>query len=133
MNVAGVILHQFGFDVEVDYERFVLVGENLAQECSADFLFHVEDSELAAGGINENAKGERQIRFGGEVLDGLRLAVFEDLEIIFGQIGNQHAVLVFDVEEYSHHVDVDLQSLGLTSSGACWASARIAKGSKFEL
>ena len=38
-----------------------------------------------------------------------RLAVFEKLEIVLGQAGNQPAFLVFDVEKELHHVDVDLQ------------------------
>ena len=112
VNVAGVVLYQFGVDVEVDDVGFVFVGENLAEECAADFLLHVEHSELAAGGINEDAEGQRQIRFGGEVFDGLRLAVFEDLEVIFGEVGNERAVLVFDVEEESDHVDADFEGLG---------------------
>jgi hypothetical protein len=39
---------------------------------------------LAAGGIDEDAEGERQVRFGGEVFDGLRLAVLKNREVAFG-------------------------------------------------
>ena len=44
VNVARVILHQFGLNIEVHHERLVLVGKNLAQECATDLFFHVEDS-----------------------------------------------------------------------------------------
>ena len=37
------------------------------------------------------------------------LAVFEDLEIALGQVGNQPAFLVFDVEKELDNVDVDFQ------------------------
>ena len=48
VNVAGVVLHQFGIHIEVDDVSLVLVGENLAEECAANFLLHVEHSRLAA-------------------------------------------------------------------------------------
>ncbi len=42
MNVPGEVLHQRRIHIEVDYVGLVFVGENLAEECSADFFLHVE-------------------------------------------------------------------------------------------
>ena len=49
---------------------------------------------------------------GSEILHGLRLAVFLDVEVVLGQVGNQRAVLVFYVEEKLHHIDVNFQGFG---------------------
>ncbi len=67
--------------------------------------------QLAAGRIDEDAKRKRQVRFGGKVFDGLRLSVFENREIVFGQVRNKRSVLVFDVEEESDQVDADFEGL----------------------
>ena len=111
-NVTRVILHQRRVDVEVNHVGLVLVGENLAEKRTADFFLHVEHSHLAAGRIDEDAEGERQVRFGGEVFDGLRFAVFEDREVVFGKVGHECAMLVLDVKEKSDDVDADFQGLG---------------------
>ncbi len=79
---------------------------------AADLLFHLEHALLAAAGIDQDAERQRQIGFGFKVLDGLRLAVFENVEIILGQAGNQGAALILHVEEELHDLDVDLQGLG---------------------
>ena len=41
----------------------------------------------------------------------MRLTVFGDLEVVFGQIGDERAVFVFHIEEKLHHVDAHLQGL----------------------
>ena len=123
VNVAGVILHQLGVDVEVDDVGLVLVGENLAKERSADFFFHVEHSALAAGGIDEDAEGERQIRFGGEVLDGLRLAVFEDFKSSLVWLGMSAPCLSFTLKKTPTTLTLTLRvSLG------CWSSGLLSAG-----
>src|ERR1039458_9825639 len=105
----GVVLYQFSIDAKVDDVGLILVGKNLAQKRSADFFLHVEHSQLAAGGIDEDAERQRQVRFGGEIFNGLRLAVFEDRKVVLGKVGNERAVLVFDVEEESDHVNTDFE------------------------
>ena len=47
--------------------------------------------------------------FGGEIFDGLRFSVFQYLEIVFDQVGDQPAFLVLDVEKELDHVHIDLQ------------------------
>ena len=86
---------------------------DVLEERRANFFLHVEDAHLAAAGIDQDAEGQRQIGFGLEILDGLRLAIFEDFEVVFGEVGDQRAVFVFDVEEELHDLDVDLESARL--------------------
>src|ERR1700692_4002873 len=57
VNVAGVILHQFGIHVEVDDVGLVLVGKNLVEESAADLLLHIEDVALAAGSEDKKVGG----------------------------------------------------------------------------
>ena len=107
--VAGEVLQQIDGDVEADDVRLVLIGKNLAEKCAADFFLHVDDVALATAGIDHHAQSQRQVGLGREVLDGLRLAVFVYLEVIFLEVGNQPAVLLLDVEEQLDHVDVNLK------------------------
>src|ERR1019366_6588521 len=111
LHVARVVLQQTGIDVEIHDKRQIFVGQYLLQKRSADFFFHVEDVQLAAAGVNQDPQCKRQVRFGSEVLDGLLLAVLEDVKVIFGHVRDQRAVLVFDIEEKLHHIDVYLQGL----------------------
>ena len=112
MNVAGEILQQTGIDVEVDDEGFIFVGQDLFQERATDFLLHVENSQLTAAGVDQDSERERQVGLGGKIFHGLRLAVFRDIKISFGKVRHECAVLVFDVKENLHDVDVHLQSFG---------------------
>ncbi len=54
-------------------------------------------------------ESQGKIGFGGEIFDGLRFAVFQNLEIVFGQVGDQPPFLVLDVEKELDHVHIDLQ------------------------
>ena len=95
---------------------------------AANFLFHFEHAQLAIAGIDENAEGQRQIGFGLEIFDGLGLAVLGDVKVVFGEVGDQRAMLVFDVEEELDDLDVDLEGfdglvLRLVAGGSCRAEA----------
>ena len=57
-----------------------------------------------AAAVNQNAEGERLIGLCGEILDGLWLAIFKNLEIIFAEVGNQRAMFVLDVKKDVHHI-----------------------------
>ena len=50
---------------------------------SGDFLLGTEHARFAAAGIHQQAQGERLTGVSLVVLDGLRLAVFKNLELIF--------------------------------------------------
>jgi len=47
----------------------------------------------------------------------LRLGVLEDLEVIFGLIGNEGAVLVFDVKEESDYITLTFRVSSDCSTG----------------
>ncbi len=90
----------------------------------------VQHAGLAGAGIDHDAQGQRLVRFRREILDGLRLAVLEHLEIVFGEIGNQHAMLVLHIEEQVDNVHLGLEGLQrllvgrrlrLLVLGRCWA------------
>ena len=52
---------------------------------------------------------KRQARFRGKVLDGLRLAIFEDLKAVLGQIGDEAAFLIFHVEKELDHINAGFE------------------------
>ena len=45
------------------------------------------------------------------------------VEVVFGQVGDERAMLIFDIEEKSNDVDVDFQGLAGPWSSGFWASA----------
>ncbi len=61
----------------------------------------------AVAGVDQDGEAQRQIGFGGEFDDGLRLLVFEDLEIALGEIGDEAALFVRDGEEHVDARDVE--------------------------
>jgi hypothetical protein len=63
-------------------------------------LLDIQQVSLAGADVDQQADGQRQIGFAREVFDGLRLAVFEDREIVLGQVADQAAVLVMHRSQY---------------------------------
>jgi len=66
---------------------------------------------LAAAGIDEDPKGQREVGFGLEIFNGLMLAVLEEVEVVLGQVGDQRTMLVLNIEKQLDDFDVDLQRL----------------------
>ena len=118
MNITRVILHQRGVDVEVDDIGLVLVGENLPEERAANFFLHVEHIALAARGIDQDAEGERQVRFRGEVFDGLRLAVFKNVKSSLVRLGISAPCLSLTLKKSPTTLTLNLS----VSAGACSSS-----------
>ena len=56
-------------------------------------MFGVDQPLLASADVHQQADGQRQIGFAGEVLDLLLLAVFEQVEVAFLQVADQGVVL----------------------------------------
>ena len=112
MYIAREVLQKVHADVKADDVGLILVGEHLLQERSAHLFFHIDDVALAAAGINQNSECERKVRLGSEILNGLWFAVFLDVKVVLGQVGNERSVLVFYVEEKLHHIDVNFQGFG---------------------
>ena len=94
-------------------EKLVRPRQN-ASEVPDAALHERHDVDHAAAGVHENA--DRRIDFVLLLkdLNGLLLIVFEDVEIVLGQIGYEIPVLIFDRGEDTDEVDIDFQVLGKT-------------------
>src|SRR5271165_802584 len=110
-NIVGEILVEVHIHVKVDDEGEVLVPQYAVQELSARFLLDGQNSRLAGAGVDHDSQRQWLVGFCREILDGLRLAVFEHLKIVFGEVRNQHAVLVLHVEEQVYDVHFRLEGL----------------------
>ncbi len=71
-----------------------------------------EDVHLGAGGVEEDADGERQVLLLGEVLDLLRLFVLEEGAVVLVEVGDV-AVFIAHRHVEVDEVDGDLESLGV--------------------
>ena len=100
-GAVGVVGEQVYVDVEGDEEGLILGLEDFLEEAGSGLLLQGEDVGLGAGGVEQDADGEGEIFFLGEVLDRLRRFVFGDSAVVFVEVGDV-AVLVAGAE-----VDVD--------------------------
>ena len=83
--------------IEVDEEGLVFVfAEDMVEERAAGGAFLVEDAALAEAGVDEEAEGEGETGFFGEVGDGLGLGVLFEGEVVFREIADDVAVFVAD-------------------------------------
>ena len=73
--------------------------QNAADESHGGLLLEPELLANAVAGIYKDGQAEGQVGFGGELLDDLRLLVFDDLEIVFPEIGDEPALLIRDREQ----------------------------------
>jgi hypothetical protein len=97
LSRGGEVLEEFDFVIEVDEEGFVFVfAEDVVEEGSAGGAFLIENAALAEAGVDEEAKGKREIGFFGEVGDGLGFGVLLEGEIVLGEIADQVAAFVAD-------------------------------------
>lgn len=94
--------------IEVDEEGFVFVfAEDVVEEGAAGGAFLIEDAALAEAGVDEEAEGEGEIGFFGEIGDCLGLGVLFEGEVVFGEIADQVAVFVADGGEEVDGGDAD--------------------------
>src|SRR6266481_442608 len=105
------ILQKLDVGAEADDEGLVFGAQRALEKRTSNFLFHIEDAQLAAARVEQDAEGQRQVGFGPEIFNALGLAVFEQVEVVLAQVGNQRATLVLDVEEQLDDFDVHLQRL----------------------
>ena len=97
LSRGSEVLEEFDFVIEVDEEGFVFVfAEDMVEERAAGGTFLIEDAALAEAGVDEEAEGEREIGFFGEIGDGLGLGVLFEGEVVFGEIADEVAVFVAD-------------------------------------
>ena len=111
---SGEVLEEFDFVIEMDEEGLVFVfAEDVIEKRAAGGAFLIEDAALAEAGVHEEAEGEREIRFLGEIGDGLRLAVLIEGEVVFGEIADEVAVFVSDGGDVIDGGDVEGDRRGL--------------------
>ena len=111
VGVAGVVGEKIDVHIEGDEKSFIFRAQNAAEKSSAGLLLQRQNILLASAGVEQDSQGEGLIVLGGEVLDLLRRLVFQDGEVILGEMGNERAVLVVHGEVKAHQVDVDLEGL----------------------
>ena len=93
--------------VELHDEHVVLVfAKNLVEETQAGAALGIEHVYLAHAGVDHESDGQGKIGFAREITDGLRAAVFEDLEIVFRQIAKDFVILVSDRGEKVDNLNV---------------------------
>jgi hypothetical protein len=112
-GAVGVVGEEIDVNVEGDEEGFVFGGEDVFEELGSGLLLEGKDVLLAAAGVEEDADGEGEIFFLGEVLDGLGCPVFEDVAVVLVKVGDV-AVFVADGEVNVDEVDVDFEGLDVT-------------------
>ncbi|MEZ5391980.1 MAG: hypothetical protein R2724_03685 [Bryobacterales bacterium] len=101
-------MEQLDVDVEAHQEGQVLVDtQNFVEEGVAGRTLDLDHALLADAGIDEQADGERQIGLPAEILDLLRLAVLEDLEVVLGEAIDEQALLVPNGRKDVHDLNVD--------------------------
>src|SRR5208282_3954234 len=93
-RILGEISQEVYVEVEADDHRFVFLAHDLMHETRRCVLFGVQDILHAAAGVDQDSEGDRHVRLFGEVGNFLFLAIFQDLEIVFAQVGNDAVMLV---------------------------------------
>jgi len=102
------VLEKFDLVIEMDDEGFVLVlAEDVIEKGATGGELLIKDAALAEAGVDQQAKGEREIGFLGEISDGLWFGILFEGEITFGEIVDEGVVLVADGDEEIDGVDVD--------------------------
>ncbi len=109
VGVAGVVGKKVDVYIEGDEKGFIFGAQNAAEKSGSRLLLQGKNVLLAAAGVEQDPQGQGLIVLGSEVLDLLRGLVFQDGEVVLGEVGNQRAVLVMDGEVKADQVDVDLE------------------------
>jgi len=81
----------------------------LIQETLAGCSLLIQNIPLTHAGIDKQAEREGKIGFLRKIANRLRVTIFREEEIVFGQIANDLAMLVPDNDGQSDHFDVDRQ------------------------
>src|SRR4029077_1778792 len=103
MHAVGQVLQKVHGNIKANNESQVLIREHLLQKAAGNYLFFRQGAVHTVTAVNEQADGKRLVRQRGKILDGLRLALFQQLEMIFFQIGDEGAVLVFYIKQHVDH------------------------------
>ncbi len=120
---------------EADREDLVLGAEDLLQEELNILGVALEEFVLRVGAVDEQADAEREFGFAGEGDDLLRNSVFEYLEGVLIEAGDELAGGVVDAEGEGDEMDLGVEDGLLRFAGGCEKEQRkqsdseVAKGS----
>jgi hypothetical protein len=104
------ILEQLHFSVKMDDECLVFgSSQHLIQETLAGRSFLIQNIPLAHAGVDKQAEREGKVGFLRKIANRLRVTIFLEEEIVFGQIADDLAMLVSDSDRQSDHFDVHRQ------------------------
>src|SRR5262245_4314345 len=82
-------------------------SQHAFDEFAGSFLFEPETVTDTVAGIDQNGEAQRKIVFGKELENILRALVFDDLEIVACQAGDEAALFVSDGERHADAGNVD--------------------------
>src|SRR5271157_535226 len=102
------VLQELDLPIEVDYEGLVLVvwAHEVVEEAVAGDALLLDQTALARAGVHQQSQGEGHVSHLGEIVDGLRLAVLLQFEVVFGQVVDDLPVLVEHRGENVDDLDV---------------------------
>src|SRR5581483_10583701 len=108
-RAVGEILQQIDVHIKGEEKGLILRPQRALQKLAARILLERQHTLLAARSVKQNAQGKRQTGFGHKALQRLRHLVFIDCAIVFGEVRNKLAALVFYGEEKVDQVDGHLE------------------------
>ena len=92
----------------MDDEGFVLVfAKDSTEECIAGLTLIIEHPTLAQTRIHQQTQSEREVSFTGKITNVLRVAVFFQYEIVFGEVAFDFAMFVAHGYRHIHHFYFD--------------------------
>jgi len=94
-------------------------AKHLAQEAIAGRALFGEDTALADAGVDQEAEGQRQAGFLGEIADDLRAAVLFEGEIVLGEAKDHLALSIADRGEEVDNADIRREHRGVLGAGDC--------------
>ena len=102
--IAGKVVQQLNPNIKADHESDILFGNDVLEKRPADLLLHLENILLTTARVNQDSKRQGQVRGRRKILNYLGLAIFQYVEVLLRQIGNEPTLFVFNVKKQLHHI-----------------------------
>ena len=91
-------------------ERLVFgSSQHLIQETLAGCSLLIQNIPLTHAGVDKQAEREGKVGFLRKIANRLRVTIFLEQEVVFGQIANDLAMLIPDSDRQGDHFDVHRQ------------------------
>src|SRR6185437_8138568 len=99
-HVTGEFRNRLRIVIEAHEQHAVLFGtHDVIHEPGRRLLLEAKLRGDAVAGVDQERDAQRQIAFGGELPDKLRFLVFDELEIVDREVGDEAAFLIGDREQ----------------------------------